>query len=446
MALSEISSDHGWFKQVFESSPDPAWIIDGNRFVECNDAAIRTLGYASRDELLNVHPSKLSPPRQPDGQDSYAKAEAMLALAMEKGVHRFEWIHTRADGSDFTAEVTLSLIDRGDKHVIYCVWRDISERKRNEDQLLQRNNMLAGIIENFPGGISVVDADLHLLAHNAQFKQLLDLPDSLFAKPDLLFEDVIRFNAKRGEYGPGDPEQQVTAIVARARQFQPHTMERVRPGGVVLEIRGMPIPGGGFVTTYIDITERKQMEDQVRHLAFYDGLTQLPNRRLLNDRLGQAMAAGKRSSCHGALMFIDLDNFKPLNDTHGHTVGDLLLIEVANRLRSCVREVDTVARFGGDEFVVLLGELNPDKAESAARAALVAEKIRAALSEPYRLTIKQEGEADAVVLHRCTASIGVALFINQEPGQDEILKWADAAMYQAKEAGRNLVRLHDATA
>lgn len=193
-----------------------------------------------------------------------------------------------------------------------------------------------------------------------------------------------------------------------------------------------------------EITERKQMQDQVRELAFYDTLTNLPNRRMLTDRLGQALAASKRSGCYGALMFVDLDNFKALNDKHGHFVGDLLLIEAAKRLKRCVREMDTVARFGGDEFVVMLGELNTDKEKSTLRAEVVAEKIRRALSGAYLLKLQRQGKASATVEHHCTASIGVVLFVENEASQDEILKWADKAMYKAKEAGRNAIRMHEA--
>jgi diguanylate cyclase (GGDEF)-like protein/PAS domain S-box-containing protein len=443
MSPSAFHYDHSWFKQLFESSPDPTWIIDGNRFVECNEAAIRTLGYTNREELLNVHPSKLSPPSQPDGEDSFTKAERMMAIAKDRGLHRFEWMHTKTDGTNFVAEVTLSTVELKGRQAIYCVWRDITERKNMEEKLLRQNNVLSAIIENFPGGISLFDADLRLSAHNQKFKQLLDLPDSLFEKPDVSFDDLIRYNAARGDYGPGDPDQQVAAIVARARNFQPHKFERVRPNGVTLEISGEPLSDGGFVTIYIDITERKRMEDQIRQLAFYDPLTKLPNRRLLNDRLCQAMAANKRSGCYGALMFLDLDNFKPLNDTHGHVVGDLLLIEAANRLKHCVREMDTVARFGGDEFVVMISELYTGKAESTSQAGIVAEKIRSTLSEPYLLTIKHGSKADTIVEHHCTASLGVALFINHEASQDDILKWADTAMYQSKEAGRNSIRFYD---
>jgi len=191
-----------------------------------------------------------------------------------------------------------------------------------------------------------------------------------------------------------------------------------------------------------EITKRKQMQDQVRQLAFYDTLTRLPNRRLLSDRLNQTLVASKRSGRHGALMFVDLDNFKPLNDKHGHFVGDLLLIEVAQRLKSCVREMDTVARFGGDEFVVMLGELDVDHATSLAQAEVVAEKIRTRLSGAYCLQVEHEGRAASSVEHHCSASIGVVVFLDHEASPDDILICADKAMYQAKAAGRNAIRFY----
>jgi diguanylate cyclase (GGDEF)-like protein len=142
------------------------------------------------------------------------------------------------------------------------------------------------------------------------------------------------------------------------------------------------------------------------------------------------------------MIFIDLDNFKQLNDRHGHAVGDMLLIETANRLRACVREMDTVARFGGDEFVVMVNELEKSKAESKIRAGAIAEKIRDELSKPYLLKVQYEGEMEKIIGHQCTASIGVALFIDNEGSQDDILDWADQAMYQAKETGRNAIRFY----
>lgn len=198
-----------------------------------------------------------------------------------------------------------------------------------------------------------------------------------------------------------------------------------------------------YVTTYTDITLRKAAENEINAIAYYDALTQLPNRRMFLDRFTKAMAASKRSWRYGALMFIDLDNFKPLNDQHGHTTGDLLLVEVARRLACCVREVDTVARFGGDEFVVMLSELDADKAASSAQAGMIAEKICTVLAEPYRLATYPSDRAISIVEHRCTSSIGVVLFAGQETSEEDLIKHADRAMYHAKQGGRNTVRFHE---
>ena len=194
----------------------------------------------------------------------------------------------------------------------------------------------------------------------------------------------------------------------------------------------------------LDITERKNMEEQVRQLAFYDTLTNLANRRLLNDRLIQAMGASHRSGAYGAVFILDLDNFKSINDTHGHLVGDALLVEAAARLKSSVRSMDTVGRFGGDEFVVMLCELGTDAVDSRTEACAVAEKIRITLAKPYVLTVQHAGQPDVQVEHHCTASIGAVLFRGKSVCQDTLFERADAAMYLAKEAGRNQVRFCDA--
>jgi len=191
-----------------------------------------------------------------------------------------------------------------------------------------------------------------------------------------------------------------------------------------------------------NITERKLADEEIHRLAFYDTLTQLPNRRLLNDRLVQAMVASKRNNVYGALLFMDLDNFKPLNDTHGHETGDLLLIEVAHRISRCVREMDTVARFGGDEFVVILRELDADKTKSTKLASIVANKICTSLAIPYEFKIRNKKGKEVTVEHHCTASIGMVLFFKREASSEEVINWADSAMYQAKEAGGNQIRFY----
>jgi diguanylate cyclase (GGDEF)-like protein/PAS domain S-box-containing protein len=197
-----------------------------------------------------------------------------------------------------------------------------------------------------------------------------------------------------------------------------------------------------YVATISDITSRLEAEQEIKFMAFYDTLTHLPNRRMLMDRLGQAMAASKRSGRYGALMFLDLDNFKSLNDKYGHAFGDFILVEASRRICSCVREIDTVARFGGDEFVVMLGELDTDKTESMTQAGSVAEKIRATLAEPYTMPTQQD-DSDMAIGHYCTSSIGVVLFANDENSAEDLLEWSDMAMYKAKRDGRNLIRFND---
>ena len=193
-------------------------------------------------------------------------------------------------------------------------------------------------------------------------------------------------------------------------------------------------PQAGCIWVIEDISARKAVEDEINLLAFYDPLTLLPNRRLLRDRLAQALAASTRSGLHGALLFIDLDNFKSLNDTLGHARGDLLLKQVGQRLTQCVRESDTVARIGGDEFVVILQDLGARLDECATQAEGVGEKILESLNQAYSL--------DGHVRHS-TPSIGVTLFANDCDSVDELLKEADMAMYQAKTAGRNTLRFFD---
>jgi diguanylate cyclase (GGDEF)-like protein/PAS domain S-box-containing protein len=290
-------------RTLFDQSPDPVWIIENGMFVECNEAAVTMLGYSSKNELMNTHPSRLSPPIQPDGEDSFRKAERMMALACANGTNRFEWVHTRADGSDFTAEVTLSAIELGGRQAIYCAWQDISERK--------------------------------------------------LAK------------------------------------------------------------------------------DRIEYLAHFDSLTGLANRFSLNSRLAQTLLEAKREERLLAVMFIDLDRFKMINDTLGHHIGDLLLVETASRLDKTVRKSDIVARLGGDEFVVVLTMLT-----DPADAAHLASKMIEALGAPYQIEGKE--------LHS-TPSIGISIFPNNGDDPDILMKHADAAMYSAKDHGRNNFKFFSAS-
>ena len=326
---------------------------------------------------------------------------------------------------------------------IHDINATLEQRVQEQTAELKASELhLQTIIENEPECIKIVDAQGCLKHMNPAGLAMIEA-DSLAQVAGRPVFDLI---APEYRAAFADLHQRVLAGAKMQMQFE---VIGLKGGRRWLETHAVPMLDHGetvHLAVTHDITERKQMEAQVRQLAFYDPLTQLPNRRLLNDRLSQAMAASKRSACYCALMILDLDNFKPLNDTHGHLVGDLLLIEVARRLTHCVREVDTVGRFGGDEFVVMLSELSADQTLSTAQAQAVAEKIRLSLSEPYLLTVHHGNLSDTVLAHRCTASIGVVLFIDNVTPQDDILKWADAAMYQAKEMGRNTVRFYSSKA
>lgn len=307
------------------------------------------------------------------------------------------------------------------------------DRKQSEEKLRVSDLALKAISQ----GVLITSADRRILSVNDAFLAVTGYSRS-----------EVQGHSCRFMQGPLTDPQAIAAIalaIENITEFSGVILNYRKDGRTfwnelvitpVLDEQGKL---SNFIGITRDISERKQMEEQVQHLAFYDPLTQLPNRRLLNDRLSQSLAASRRSACYNALIFLDLDNFKPLNDTHGHVVGDLLLVEVANRLRNCVREIDTVARFGGDEFVVMLSEVSENKAESITLTGIVAEKIRTALSEPYLLSLQSDRAAAASVEHRCTASIGIAMFSDEVGSCDDILKWADVAMYQAKEAGRNQI-------
>jgi len=303
--------------------------------------------------------------------------------------------------------------------------------KQTEIRLQQQNDQLSTIIENFPGGVSVVDADLRVLAVNAEFGRLLNLPPDLLKQADLGFADVIRFNAQRGDYGPGDVEQQVRERVELARQFTPHRMERTLPDGTVLDIRGTPLPSGGFVTLYVDITDDKRHEFELERQAHFDALTGLPNRVLMADRLRQAMPLVQRRGHQLAVLFLDLDGFKAVNDTHGHSVGDQLLLSLSSRMKEVLRDGDTLARLGGDEFVAVLMDM-----DGLPSCEPILQRLLLAVASPVEIDM-----ATVVV----TASIGLTLFPqHQEVDADQLLRQADQAMYLAKQAGKNCYHLFDA--
>lgn len=297
---------------------------------------------------------------------------------------------------------------------------DVTERKQAETEL-----RIAATVFDAQEGIIITDGDETILRVNRAFTEMTGYAS----------EEVIGKTPRVLKSGRHDANfyAAMWASILHTGSWQGEIWNRRKSGDVYPEWLNITAlrQGAGQVTRYVatlhDITERKAAEEAIRHLAFYDALTLLPNRRLLLDRLDHACLVGERSGRVGALLFIDLDRFKDLNDNFGHAVGDLLLQEVARRLRGSVRDLDTVARLGGDEFVVMLEDLGADAAAAERPAADIASKILATLTAPYQL---------AGQLHQSTPSIGIILFQGQQVPTEEVLRRADLAMYRAKESGR----------
>jgi len=406
-------------------------------------------GYGA-SEVMGQNPrilqSKLTP----------SKIYAELWARLTKGLPwHGEIINRRKNGEIYWEDSQIAPVQDSSGTVTHyvAVKTDISQRKKIETALIESREQLRDALTQYRELVDRVPAGVYKLRAVDSGKAIFDFVSARFCKQVGLSADQL-VNGSAVNFSWIHPEDAVEfnrlADLA-SRSQQTFLWEgRFSVAGSVrwMHVESSPtLQANGEVVRngiQFDISERKLMEDAVHQFAFHDALTQLSNRRLLLDRLGLAMSVSRRSGKYCAVIYLDLDNFKPLNDRHGHEVGDLLLVEAASRLMSCVREIDTVARLGGDEFVVLLAELSTDKAEAHEMAIAVAKKIRAKLAESYNLVIRHSNRTDVTVTHSCTASLGIALFAGNDGSVDDILNWADAAMYRAKDEGRNVIRVHEA--
>ena len=353
-----------------------------------------------------------------------------LAPAFASGQHFRDALEFRChDGKVFWVDVTVTpVLDATDRptHLV-GVMRDITDSRRVEQEL----RIAATAFESLHG-MMVTDAKGTILRVNKAFVDMTgySADEAVGQTPSIL---------KSGRHD-ADFYANMWRELAITGAWTGEIWDRRKNGEIypkwqtVSAVRNSEGKISHYVAAFSDISERKAAEQRIHDLAFYDPLTALPNRRLLLDRLHQALLGSARSGQHGALLFIDLDNFKNLNDTRGHDMGDLLLIEVADRLTTCLRGCDTAARLGGDEFVVMLESLGEDQSQAAADAEVVGEKILEILNRNYDLAGKS---------HHSTPSIGVTLFHGEDITIDELLKQADMAMYQSKAAGRNAMRFFD---
>ena len=410
--VSERYRQREEYETVLQTAMDGFWLIDGTgQLLYVNEAYCQMSGYF-REELLGLTVADV------EAVESAEEIRQHIRRVEAGKSRRFESRHRRKDGTVFNVEISTHCIGAvGTGHRLCSFIRDITERKQVEQQV----RLAATVFESSAEGILIADADNRIITVNQAFTRITG-----YASPEAVGRDPSIL--KSGRHPPAFYRQLWQAL-HETGCWQGELWNRRKSGEIYptwLAI-GVVRDSQGAVTHYIgifsDITQHKQAQERIYFLAHYDALTELPNRRLLADRAAQAMAAAQRNSARLAVLFLDLDRFKQVNDTLGHLAGDLLLQAVAERLRKCVREADTLARLGGDEFVVML----PDAATPDA-AARVARKCIETLAPPFNL----EGHEISI-----SPSIGVSLYPDDGDHLELLLKNADAAMYRAKAAGRN---------
>ncbi len=411
---------------LIDNLPSGVSVYDkDHKLVLMNEQAVRLLGFTR--EVLDQYPdfAELTRWNARRGEFGDVDVDRFVANLMPKIAnlvpHRLERI--RPNG--IVIDARRAPMPHGGFVTIYS---DITEQKSVERELRQQSEVFQTLVDNIPGGVTLFGSDLQLLVYNKEYARLLDFPPELFeGKPTL--ERFFRFNAERGEYGIGDAEAQVQQLMARARLGQAHLFKRTRPNGRILEVRGLPLADGSFVTIYTDVTEQHRAAEAIERLAHRDPLTGLANRYTLEARLDQLVADARRHDRRLAVMFLDMDNFKAINDTLGHSTGDQFLCEVARRLSATVRDNDIVARLGGDEFVVVLADLVDTQDATG-----VAAKIIESLSQPIAL---------GPHALPASASIGICFYPQDGLNRGALMQSADIAMYHAKSAGKGVFHFFD---
>ncbi len=419
-----VAAIQAQLRQLYETVPFGAHAVDAaGHYEEINAIELAWLG-CTREELLG-----LKGPLDFLSTDSAAK---FSAHCLQSGMFGFAGLELDLIGVDghvrpISVSVTRTRGLQGEVLPYRAVSMDLTEtRQRAERQRLSARAFQALT------GICVLNGSGRILEANAAFAQLTG-----YGIPALKLKSL-------GELGSNPAAaafQQMLGEALRDTGRWQGEISNLRPDGTVYELWitlcQIPLeddPEPLYACSCFDLTAQKAAQAEINRLAFFDPLTKLPNRRLLEDRLQHALSFSARHGLYGAVLFVDLDNFKTINDTRGHKTGDILLMEAANRLRRNVRDVDTVARFGGDEFVVLLTGLTANP-HAVNHASFVAKKILGALAETYQFGAYQ---------FHCTASIGVILFRGTE-GVEELLQQADLAMYEAKKAGRGSLRFFSPT-
>jgi len=399
------------YRTLFEGNPLPMWVYDFEtlRFIAVNEAAARHYGF-SKDEFLQLTIADIRPPEE------IPKMMKTLATLHDRDRNRI-FRHRKKDGSIFDAEITSFEFVSGGRRARLVIAVDVTERRINEERLRDNEERYRLLFERNLAGVfrSTLDG------------RILEVNDSLARIFGYEREELLAQTSYSLYFSREDRQRVMTRLREQRTLSNVELRMRKRDGSPVWVLENMTLletaEGGNIEGTIIDISERKAAQEQVEYQAYHDVLTGLPNRLLFRDRISVALAHARRARRTVAIMFLDLDHFKLVNDTLGHTVGDGLLQAAAERLVSCVRSEDTVARMGGDEFTILVSDIADTRS-----AATVAQKVLESISRP----IEVDGHELFV-----TTSIGIAIFPDDGTDAETLLKNADRAMYRAKELGRN---------
>ncbi len=424
-AAAQLLESEKKYRLLFESSRDalmtlapPSW-----KFASANAAALQLFGATSVAEFITLGPRDVSPERQPDGRSSAEKVQEMISTAIREGSHLFEWEHQRIGGKAFGTDVLLTRMEVEGQVTIQATVRDITRRRMAEENL----RITASVFDASQEAIMIADANGSIIDVNPAFTRITGYSR----------EEVIGKNPKILSSGLQDK-------VFYARMWQSLNQDgiwhgdirnRRKSGDIYAEMLSITVIRNNYgkalryVAIFSDITHLKEREAELSRVAHYDALTGIPNRVLLADRMMQAIAQTVRGQNMMAICYLDLDCFKPINDSLGHKAGDEVLIEIARRIENTIRGGDTVARLGGDEFVALL--LGLEKGEECVSTLA---RLLAAISEP--ISVKDKFVS-------VSASIGVSLYPLDNEDPDTLLRHADQAMYVAKQSGKNRYHIYD---
>lgn len=408
------------YRLLFECNPVPMWVFDPKtlNFLAVNEAAIRQYGF-SREEFLTKTVTDIRPEEDVPGM---LQDMASHTVGLQK---RGVWRHRKRNGEIIDVEIICAYLDFNGVNSILVAANDVTERKRAEDKVRQAEEKYRGIFEDAVIGIFQATPDGRLISVNRAHAQMhgYETPQEMMAEVSNVAIDLFVDPGRMQELS----HSAMRNGIVRGAELEIYRKDRTRKW-VRTNVRVIRNTAGVvtlFEGTVEDITEQKAAQERMKFLAFYDALTELPHRALLQDRLENALAGARRRGEKIALLFLDLDRFKAINDSFGHAFGDLVLKDVAKRLKECVRE-QTVARVGGDEFLILMSNL-----KDPADAAIAAERVMNTMSESFTI----QGRTLTV-----GCSVGVSIFPEHGEDGDTLIRNADAAMYSAKDSGRSTVR------